>query len=141
MADDPYVRNIFGKKNPYYAKRSVKGQLVVVLDGTYEERGLSLIKPPSRALRAGEIHELIVTDESAQPGIKVNNIAYVGFIEVTIGGVIVVGDEVHVGNKVIGKIAGYDETHMPNHLNIVLNGERSPGKERGLVLEEEVVIG
>jgi len=94
---DPYARNMFGTFNPYYAKQPIVGRLVVVLDGVYENHGLELIKPPSRALRQTEIHELIVTDEGAQPGSKVNNIAYVGFFEVMQGGVIVVGNEVTIG--------------------------------------------
>ncbi len=138
---DPYARNMFGNTNPYYAKRQVKGQLAVVLDGTYEDRGLALIKPPSRALKAGEIHELIITDEEAKPGSVVNGIAYLGFFEVLQGGVIVTGDEVRIGNQLLGKIAGYDETHMPNHLNIIMTGTRKPGREWQMVLEEAVTIG
>ncbi len=138
---DPYARNMFGSFNPYYAKQPVIGRLVVVLDGVYENRGLELIKPPSRALRQTEIHELIVTDESTLPGSKVNNIAYVGFFEIIQGGVIVVDDKVKIGGKDVGKIAGYDETHMPNHLNIVMTGRKTPGKEFDLSVADEVIIG
>lgn len=138
---DPYGRNMFGEKNPYYAKRQVEGRLLAVLDGTYEDRGLTLIKPPSRAVRAGEIHEVIITEEQARPGLQVNKIAYLAFFEVQRGGVIVSGDEVWVGKQLLGKIAGYDETHMPNHLNIVLTGVRKSGREYNLTLEEAVVIG
>ncbi len=138
---DPYARNMFGNTNPYYAKRPVTGKLAVVLDGIYDDRGLTLIKPPSRVIKTGEIHELIVTDENVRPGATVNRIAYLGFFEITSGGVIVAGDEIHIGNTAIGRIAGYDETHMPNHLNIVINGARFPGREIGLVLEADVVIG
>ncbi|MDF2571031.1 MAG: hypothetical protein K0R55_2635 [Sporomusa sp.] len=138
---DPYARNMFGSFNPYYAKQPVIGRLVVVLDGVYENRGLELIKPPSRALRQTEIHELIVTDEEAQPGSKVNNIAYVGFFEINQGGVIIIGDEVKIGKQLIGKIAGYDETHMPNHLNIIITGSKTTGKEFALSVSDEVIIG
>lgn len=138
---DPYARNMFGDFNPYFAKRPITGRLVVVLDGVFNGRGLQLIKPSSRALLAGEIHELIITDEDAKPGGRVDRIAYLGFFEVEKGGVIVAGDPVKVGNKVVGRIAGYDETHMPNHLNIVLTGERVSGRERGVALEVELEIG
>lgn len=138
---DPYARNMFGSFNPYYAKQPVIGRLVVVLDGQYENRGLELIKPPSRALRQTEIHELIVTDEGAQPGSKVSNIAYTGFFEVIQGGVIVAGDTVKIGGQQVGKIAGYDETHMPNHLNIVMTGSKTSGREAKLAVAQEVVIG
>jgi hypothetical protein len=138
---DPYARNMFGKNNPYFAKRPVKGTIVVVLDGAYDDRGLVLMKPPSRALLHGEIHELIVTDENKGPGETVNRIAYIAFVEITQGSVIVAGDPVSVGGVSIGKIAGYDETHMPNHLNIVLNGERVSGKDHAIRLDSEIIIG
>ena len=138
---DPYARNMFGAINPYYAKRPVTGKVVVVLDGVFEDRGLSLIKPPSRAVSASQIHELIITDEGKGPGDTVNKIAYAAFIEVTGGSVIVAGDTVRVGTKIIGTIAGYDETHMPNHLNIVINGERVSGKMLDIHVEDDIVIG
>ncbi|MCX7780657.1 MAG: hypothetical protein N2491_07055 [Negativicutes bacterium] len=138
---DPYARNMFGPNNPYFAKRPVKGKVVVVLDGAYDDRGLALIKPPSRALIAGEIHELIVTDEHKGPGETVNRIAYLAFIEITQGSVIVSGDPVVIGGKQVGKIAGYDETHMPNHLNIVLAGDKVSGKDQGFRLKDDIIIG
>lgn len=138
---DPYARNMFDKFNPYYLKRPVRGRLAVVLDGVFDDRGLQLIKPPSRALKAAEIHEFILTDEEKSPGDSVNRIGYVGFAEITVGGVIIIGDPVRVGNKMIGKIAGFDETHMPNHLNILIQGSRTSGRELALSLEDEMVIG
>ena len=52
------------------------------------------------------------------------------------------GDEVKINGQVIGKIAGFDETHMPNHYNIVIYGtDRISGNERNLDLNDEVVIG
>lgn len=138
---DPYARNMFGDFNPYYAKRLVAGPLVVVLDGAFDGRGLELIKPSSRALRSGEIHELIITDEEVKPGEKVDRIAYLGFFEVRQGGVIVTGDPVKVGGHVVGRIAGYDETHMPNHLNIVITGNRVTGRQLAALVETEITIG
>ena len=60
------------------------------------------------------------------------------FFEVKIGGIVVVGDKVSVGDRVIGEVAGFDVTHMPNHMNIVVKA-----KERtklGVKLGEKVVI-
>ncbi len=138
---DPYEKGMF-KQNPYAVKRDCLGKLVVVLDGKITDRGLQLITPISRALSVGDIHELIVTDEdTAGPGREVNAIAYVGFFEVLQGTVIVTGDEIKIGKLTIGKIAGFDETHMPNHLNIVIKSEkRRTGVEMGLELEEIVLI-
>jgi hypothetical protein len=65
--------------------------------------------------------ELISTDEtSAQPGAMVNNIGYIAFVELTSGGILLAGDRVEADGKVIGEIAGFDDTHMPNHQNIIL---------------------
>jgi len=124
---DPYARGMF-KENPYARKLDVTGKLVVLLRGKYPDRGLNLIKPISRGLNAGEVHELIVTNQDARPGDKVDPIAYEGFFAVEQPGVIVAGDELIIGGKYLGILAGYDETHMPNHLNIVIQGELLGGK-------------
>ena len=138
---DPYKRGMF-KTNPYAKKKPLKGNLVVVLDGKYEDRGLQLIPQPSRCLIANEVHELILTDENKGPGDTVDKIAYIGFFVVRESTVITVGDEVKINGQLIGKIAGFDETHMPNHYNIVLYGEeRISGNERNLNLNDEIVIG
>lgn len=136
---DPYARGMFSQ-NPYAQKTDVGGKLVVLLRGKYPDRGLNLIKPISRTLNAGEVHELIVTAEDAKPGNTVGSIAYIGFFVVQESGVIVRGDELKVGDKVIGQLAGFDETHMPNHLNIVIHGQEMDGEERGLALGERVVF-
>ena len=138
---DPYKAGMF-KKDPYFKKKECEGELCVVLNGAYENRGLKLMVPPSRAVLAGEIHELIVTDEEgAAPGAEVNKIAYWGFFEVTKATVVAVNDEITIGGKCVGKIAGFDETHMPNHLNVVIKSEkRVPGAELGLELGDKVRI-
>ncbi len=114
----------------------------MVLEGKLEGRGLELIKPISRAVLSGEIHELIVTDQAeAAPGAKVDRIAYIGFFEVTQGGVIVEGDQVFCGDKLLGVIAGFDETHCPNHWNIIIRHNfRESGLDQGLDLEETIQI-
>ncbi len=138
---DPYQAGFFSS-NPYAAKTEIRGKLVVVLQGKLEQRGLNLINPISRAVQKNEIHELIITDEmEAGPGSRVDRIAYLGFMEITAGGVVVVGDELTCQGKVIGKIAGFDETHLPNHLNIVVISEsRLDGVSAGLELEAEITL-
>ena len=136
---DPYARGMF-KENPYARKTDVTGELVVLLRGKYPERGLQLMKPISRCLNAGEVHELIVTDQDAKPGDQVNPIAYIGFFAIKNPGVIVAGDELSIGSKLIGTLIGFDETHMPNHLNIVISGQRVDGEERGLDIKDGVVF-
>lgn len=138
---DPYTSGMI-KKSPYAQKKTIKGKLVAILDAIIEKRRLNLITPHSRAVKKGEIHELIATEEKeAGPGKIVNNVAYVCFFEVEEGGVIVRGDEVYINEKFIGKIAGFDDTHMPNHQNIILY---APKKETGvgleITLEEEILF-
>jgi len=139
---DPYKTGMF-RENPYAKKKPLIGQLVVVLDGKYEERGLKLISQPSRCLLANEVHELIITDEeSKQPGDIVNKIAYLGFFVVKNSGVILAGDKISINDSFIGTIAGFDETHMPNHYNIIIySRNRISGKNFGLELDNIVKIG
>jgi|SRR5690554_341603 len=136
---DPYTRGMF-KENPYAKKTDILGELVVQLRGQYPQRGLQLITPISRAVNAGEVHELIVTDAEATPGSTVDPIAYIGFFAITKPGVLVVGDELRIDDQVIGTLAGFDETHMPNHLNIVVHGQRRDGEERGLGVGGQVMF-
>jgi hypothetical protein len=132
---DPYTSGKF-KADPYAAKTPVSGSLAVVLRTRMEDRGLALIKQPSRCVRRYDIHELILTDEAdAKPGAAVNRIAYLGFLEIEQGGVIVSGDGVWLDGRHIGTLAGFDETHMPNHLNIVIRAAAlADGLELGAAL-------
>ena len=105
----------------YAANRPVKGGVVTVLDSTHEERGLKLISTYSRALKKNSIHELITTDETEKkPGDTANRIAYLAFFEVSRSGCIIVGETLFVDGKAIGPIIGFDETHEPNHINIII---------------------
>lgn len=136
---DPYVDGLL--KDSIFAERSVvKGQLVAILTGEVENRKLQLIEPPSRALRRGEIHELILTDDrNASPGAEVDPISYVAFFEVTEPGIVLAGDYLYLAGNHTGFLAGYDETHMPNHMNIVFYSEkRRSGLTMGLGLGAEI---
>lgn len=105
----------------YAANRPVTGTVVTVLDSSHEARGLKLLPTFSRALPKNSIHELIATDETDKnPGDAVNRIAYLAFFEVSRGGCIIVGQTLVVNGKTIGPIIGFDETHAPNHINIVI---------------------
>lgn len=140
MPKDPYAKGF--KFNPYLKKRDITGELVVVLQGTLDSRGLELIIPNSRALLQGEIHELILTDEmDAGPGKNVNRIGYIGFFEVSRGGVMVVGDEFYIEDRLLGIVAGFDETHLPNHLNLVIKApQRNTGSELALEPGMQVTV-
>jgi hypothetical protein len=138
---DPYLRNL--SYETFYARKSpIEGRLVVVLRGRVSDRALALIPQRSRAVRTGDVHELIATDEaSAAPGRTVNSIAYLGFAEFSAGGVLVLGDELRIGGRIVGRLAGFDDTHMPNHMNIVVavDAARS-GEELNFALDAALVF-
>jgi hypothetical protein len=134
-----YSPQVFGA-DPYSSKSPVIGRVVAVLRGRTEQRALQITAFRSRAVPAGEIHELMVTDEAAELESQVNRVALVAFFEITSGGVILVGDRVLAGETEIGVVAGFDETHMPNHQNICLRGEWIDGESRALMLEQEIRI-
>ena len=121
MPKDPYKHQLFKQVSPYASKTPVLGRLVCILNATMDERGLELCPFPSRAVLKNEIHELILTDEvTARPTAIVNHIAYLGFFEVLQGGILLEGDELQVNGITIGKLAGFDFTHLPNHMNLVI---------------------
>ncbi|MGI6660793.1 MAG: DUF6917 domain-containing protein [Bacillota bacterium] len=136
---DPYTRKLV---NPsYYAQRNeLVAKVVAVLRGQLDNRNLQLIPQPSRAIRQGEIHELIVTDENAAPGCQVQRIAYVAFVEFLNGGVLLHKDSVLTEKGCLGTIAGYDLAHFPNHMNVALQGSLESGEDRGLEVGMQVVF-
>ena len=139
MERDPYVRGDFGPGgNPFIEKSPVVGRLVARLGGFVDDRNLQLIPQASRALRQGEIHELMCTTEEASPGGHVGSVGYLGFFEVEIGGVAVAGDVLTIG-PLIGELIGFDDTHAPNHYNLVVRvNEACEGS--GLVMDSPVEI-
>lgn len=138
---DPHVEGRVNRTH-YSSKTELSARLFAVLDLTVEDRGLKLIPQLSRAVRRGDVLELICTDEEgAAPGSKVKRAAYVGFAEVSETGLLLCGDTVTVRQEEIGKIAGFDETHLPNHLNVVIRSKRlGTGRERELPLDVPVTI-
>lgn len=138
---DPYARKLVNR-DFYHSKSDIKAKVIVVLGGTLENRELHLIQPISRVFSSGTIIELIGTDEiAASPGAIVNAIAYIGFVELLTGGVLLAGDLVTCNGKTIGTIAGYDDTHMPNHQNTILAMEkRISGMELGMKIGDEIII-
>ena len=138
---EPYEAGLV-KKNPYKSKRAVTGKMVAISDFKTKQRGLRLMHPFSRVVLAKGIHELAVTTEkSAKPGETVNNVAYLGFFEIDRGSVIVTDDDVVIKNVLLGKVCGFDNTHMPNHMTIVIKADQMfTGAEFGLEVEHGVMI-
>jgi len=108
----------------YGDKRPVEGEVVAVLHVEFEDRGLEFIQTKSRTVKLNEIHELMITDEQdAAPGGGANRVRAIAFFEITKSGLIVVGDQVTIEGRELGTLAGYDVTHMPNHINVVVKAE------------------
>ena len=103
----------------YLAKRPVTGEIVAVLDATFENRLLNLIPAQSRAVQNGEIHELMLVDKAVDVA---NHVIVLGFLEVISGGVILIGDQATLDGAPLGEVVGFDQTHMPNHMNILVKG-------------------
>ncbi len=141
MNSDPYSRKLVDRSF-YFSKVDIETKVIAVLDGRLDNRNLNLIVPISRTFSAGTVIELIITDEdSTRPGSNVQRISYLAFVELLNSGVLLIGDEVVWNNKVIGKIAGFDDTHMPNHQNtIIYSNKRITGKEMGIKLNDLIII-
>lgn len=108
----------------YGDKRPVEAEVVAILHVEFMDRGLELIQTKSRAVKLNEIHELMITDEKdAAPGGGANRVRAIAFMEITKSGLIVVDDEVTIEGEKLGSLAGYDVTHMPNHINIVVKAD------------------
>jgi hypothetical protein len=123
MVETPYDPNLI-TPSVYGDRRPVTGEIVALLYITFDERGLKLIQSRSRALVKDEIHELMITDEEgAAPGGSVDRVSAIAFFEVKTGGLIVVGDRVTLNDGLLGAVAGYDMTHMPNHMNVLLKAD------------------
>lgn len=143
MSPDPYSAKKLDTKYPCARKTNVVGKLCVILDARAQNRALELVQYPSRAVLKNEIHELILTAEkTAEPGATVNAISYLGYFEVLDSGVIWVGDRVTIGDLEIGTLAGYDMTHFPNHMNIVIKTDSKlyTGDEKGLELGQAITF-
>jgi Family of unknown function (DUF6917) len=139
--NDPYK---LGKitTNAYAKRTPLLGRVVAVLDLKLDNRGLKLIEVPTRVLLGGSIHEFLCTDTVKAPYQDVvDKVGAVAFVEFLQGGVVRKDDGIFFSGKQIGTIAGFDETHFPNHLNVLI---RTPsivtGTELGLELGDSVII-
>ena len=121
MTTKPDPKGIRG----YPVRSPLEARFVGVLDNRNDNRAMKLIQERTRCVRQHDIHELIVTDEvAAAPGGTVTGVHYLGFVEFLAGGVLMEGDTLLIGGEPIGTLAGFDETHFPNHYNVVFKGNR-----------------
>jgi uncharacterized protein YuzE len=124
MKDQPELQvevkktlHIVRAPNIYKERRPVKGEVVTVIDVTFNSSGIDLSEAWSLAVPKGDIHEIMVWNplEEAE-----EDAAAIAFIEITQGGNIVNGDEVRIDGEEVGQLAGFDYNHMSNHMNIVV---------------------
>lgn len=119
------------------AKRAVTGVLVKTLLHSRTDRGMALEPYASRCVRRGELHELVTTDHrETAPGSRIDRVGFLGFAELTCGGVIDRGDGFWIGDMRIGTVLGFDACHFPNHYNILISTDRLlTGGDLGLLPE------
>ncbi|HVK20091.1 MAG TPA: hypothetical protein VM677_01895 [Actinokineospora sp.] len=122
-------------------KRAVAGVLVKVLVHSRDDRGMRLEEFASRCVRQGEVHELVTTDHDVDDP-RIDRVGFLGFTEISHGGVIDRGDEVHIGGEYVGKVLGFDACHFPNHYNILIRRENPvTGRQIALTPESRVHFG
>ena len=124
-------------------KRPVTGSLVKVLTHRRDERGMELAEFASRCVRREEIHELVTTDQhDTTPGARVDRVGFLGFAEITSGGVLDRGDPVWADGTLIGTVLGFDTCHFPNHYNVLIATDTTlTGPELGFRPTMEVHFG
>lgn len=110
------LKNVVPSPGFYRNRRTVKGEVVTVIDVTFESSGIDLVEAWSRAVPKGDIHEIMIWN----PLEEGDDAGAIAFIEITQGGNIINGDEVLLNGEAIGTLVGFDYNHMPNHMNIVV---------------------
>lgn len=113
---DPYTTN----QDSLINKPPIVARLCSIHDTRRANRGIVPILQKTRCVCAGSVHELIVYVQANPESGVIDETGYIGFAEFLTGGVLRCGDKVYRNAEYLGELAGFDETHMPNHLNILL---------------------
>jgi hypothetical protein len=66
------------------------------------------------------IELITTTQKECKPGDRVDRVTYIGFAEIQAGGVLRIDDQVVVKGEPRWTVVGFDETHHPNHLNVIM---------------------
>jgi hypothetical protein len=136
------AKKVYNSPYPTSERQRMEGIMVAVMNLKMDEWNNELIEPRSQAIKKTEIHELVVTSQiGVGPGDMVTAAAFLGFFEVTLGGLLVTGDAVKIGGRDIGKVVGFNTIHMPNHLNVVIQvSDLNHGEGLGLHVGQPVVL-
>ncbi len=122
---DPYLTGAVSAI-PSILRNPLEASFVGVIDIRNLKRGLQLIPQKTRCIRRKDVHEILLTDESGATSMsEVDRSFGIGFVEFSNGGLLVEGDSLTVAGRLLGHIAGFDETHLPNHLNIVIKADKA----------------
>ena len=136
---EPYQSGIAARVS-YTGKRTIPAKIVAVLKGMLEDRGLKIIFPRSRVVRLHDVVELMTTTQKeCKPGDRVDRVTYIGFAEMEVSGVLHVGDQVVHKGEVRWTIVGFDETHYPNHLNVIMKSVSEQAESLSEVQLEDVI--
>lgn len=122
------------------AKRELAASVVLVYRHRRVSRRMELSPFSTRCVRRGEVHEIVVTaDDRADGDPIVADVAYLGFAEFQDGGVLVVGDEVMWREERLGSVLGFDLSHAPNHLNVIVaTSAPTSGEDLGVAVEDPI---
>ena len=101
----------------YGAKRAILGEVVTEVKA--KGGGLRLSKDWSRAIKIGEIHEIMLTESMLSPGDDLPEFTAIAFFETGQGSHSVIGDKLYLNEVEVGVLVGYEMNHMPNHMNLV----------------------
>src|SRR4051812_37525310 len=104
-------------------KIRIRGRWVAVMNHACNDQGMVLNAFRTRCLKQGEIHEFVVCRQDPAVGGLIDTVAYLGFGEIVVGGVVEVGDPLYLDEELIGKIVGFDDTCMPNYFTIVIRSK------------------
>jgi predicted dehydrogenase len=100
---------------------AAQARIIRLLGRRTAERGITVNDNSSCCIRRGEIHSFFVTDEAdIKPGSRIDHTEDIGFAEFMTPAVIEAGDNMYIGNRLLGKIAGFDAWNYPNHYDILI---------------------
>ncbi|MFI8933311.1 DUF6917 domain-containing protein [Streptomyces sp. NPDC053474] len=121
------------RPSPGWLREPLPATTVCVLHHRRVDRELTLAPWQTRAVNQGEVHELLVVDPAADLSEPINDVGYLGFASFD-AGLLVVGDTLLWNGHRVAELLGFDDTHLPNHMNIVFRAVDAPhtGYERGL---------
>ncbi|OLR93993.1 Gfo/Idh/MocA family protein [Actinokineospora bangkokensis] len=106
-------------------KADARARMVTLMFHSRDDRGMVLSPWDSRCVPAGHVHELVTTtDRPRAAGDRVDAVGFLGFAAFPEPTVLHRGDEVWTdGGRRVGVVAGFDECHAPNHLNVLISSD------------------